>query len=328
MNEADTCRTLVRPRLEAAGWDGDKHFFSEQTFFTDGRIVVPAGKPRRLKRKFTDFLLRYSRDVTLAVVEAKSDRRPAGNGLQQAKEYAEILGLKFAYGTNGREIVEYDFFTSQESELDAFPTPEDLWFRYQQGQMRTRAYPPFAPRTSDGGTLLLDTARKTSEAEFRRRTGRGEPAPGDIVVVREGGGTGKAGIVEERQRFSLGQRVMMFRPDRDKIEPRYLLRYWLSPLIYEEQIANRMLGSASPHLNIGAAKTFLFDFRHWRANARLCLISTDFKQRRTSYVWHKKNRGKRLRQRSQRSCRELSTVAISSIPGSLHECRLKNQMRI
>ncbi len=139
MNEADTCRTLVRPRLESVGWDGAQHFYSEQTFFTDGRIVVPGGKPRRLKRKFTDFLLRYSRDITLAVVEAKSDRRPAGNGLQQAKEYAEILGLKFAYATNGAQIVEYDYFTGRENELDRFPTPDELWFRYQQGQGLTGA---------------------------------------------------------------------------------------------------------------------------------------------------------------------------------------------
>ncbi len=83
---------LVRPKLEEAGWDGDKHFYSEQTPFTDGRIIVPAGMPRRLKKKFSDLLLRFTRDITLAVVEAKSDRRPAGDGLQQAKEYAEILG--------------------------------------------------------------------------------------------------------------------------------------------------------------------------------------------------------------------------------------------
>ncbi|HEX7375965.1 MAG TPA: type I restriction-modification enzyme R subunit C-terminal domain-containing protein [Pirellulales bacterium] len=139
MNEADTCRTLVRPRLESAGWDGGKHFFSEQTYFTDGRIVAPAGKPRRLKRKFTDFLLRYSRDSTLAVVEAKSDRRPEGDGLQEAKDYADILGLKFAYATNGREIIEHDFFTGQEREIDRFPSPDEHWFRYQQGQGLTGA---------------------------------------------------------------------------------------------------------------------------------------------------------------------------------------------
>ncbi len=106
------------------------------------------------------------------------------------------------------------------------------------------------------GKLFLNTARKTDEAEYRRRTSRGEPAPGDIVVVREGGGTGKAGIVEKGQRFSLGQRVMMLRPDRDKIDPRFLLYHWLSPLIYEDHIMSRMMGSASPHLNIGAAKQF------------------------------------------------------------------------
>ncbi|MFN0055303.1 MAG: hypothetical protein ACKV0T_24420 [Planctomycetales bacterium] len=91
MNEADTCRKLVFPKLEASGWDGDKHFYSEQTPFTDGRIIVPAGKPRRLKKKFSDFLLRYTRDITLVVVEAKSDKLPAGNGLQQAKDYVEHL---------------------------------------------------------------------------------------------------------------------------------------------------------------------------------------------------------------------------------------------
>jgi type I restriction enzyme R subunit len=134
MNEADTCRTLVRPKLEAAGWDGIKHFYSEQTPFTDGRIIVPGGKPRRLKKKYSDFLLRYTRDITLGVVEAKSDKRSAGDGLQQAKDYAEILGLKFAFATNGTGIIEYDFFTALETEIDRFPTPDELWFRYQQGQ--------------------------------------------------------------------------------------------------------------------------------------------------------------------------------------------------
>jgi type I restriction enzyme, R subunit len=134
MNEADTCRTLVRPKLEAAGWDGNKHFYSEQTPFTDGRIIVPGGKPRRLKKKFSDYLLRYTRDITLAVVEAKSDNHPAGNAVQQAKDYAEILGLKFAYATNGAVIIEFDYFTGLEAEVERFPTPDELWFRYQKGQ--------------------------------------------------------------------------------------------------------------------------------------------------------------------------------------------------
>ena len=135
MNEAETCRKLVRPRLEAAGWDAARqHFYAEQVGFTDGRIVTPGGKPIRLKKKVADFLLRYTRDVTLGVVEAKSDARPAGDGLQQAREYADILGLKFAYATNGTDIIEYDAFTGLERGVDRFPAPQELWERYQTGR--------------------------------------------------------------------------------------------------------------------------------------------------------------------------------------------------
>jgi len=44
----------------------------------------------------------------LAVVEAKPDYKKPADGLQQAKDYAQILGLKFAYSTNGHGIVEVD----------------------------------------------------------------------------------------------------------------------------------------------------------------------------------------------------------------------------
>jgi type I restriction enzyme R subunit len=49
-----------------------------------------------------------------------------GDGLQQAKEYAEVLDLKFAYATNGHSIVEHDFLTGKETNLDTFPK-EDKW---------------------------------------------------------------------------------------------------------------------------------------------------------------------------------------------------------
>ena len=108
------------------------------------------------------------------------------------------------------------------------------------------------------GKLLLQNAKKTSEEEYIRRTRRGELKPGDIIVVREGGGTGKAGIVEEGQRVSLGQRVMQLSSNQDKVLPKFLLFQWLSPLIQQDQLAECMKGSASPHLNIRAMKRFNF----------------------------------------------------------------------
>lgn len=96
ITEADTCRRYVLPKLYSAGWNDDQ--INEQKTFT----------------------------------EAKSAYKNPGDGLQQAKEYAEILGLKFAYSTNGKGIVEHDFITGKDTDLESFPTPDELWMRLSQ----------------------------------------------------------------------------------------------------------------------------------------------------------------------------------------------------
>ena len=134
LTEADTCRKFVVPNLVATGWDNEPHSFTEQRTFTDGRIIVSGGKVRRGKQKRADFLLRYRRDFLIAVVEAKANYKTAGEGLQQAKEYAEILGIKFAYATNGTDIIEFDYLAGKETILNTFPSPADLWQRLKKGQ--------------------------------------------------------------------------------------------------------------------------------------------------------------------------------------------------
>lgn len=94
MTEADTCRKYVVPKLVDAGWDTEPHSFTEQKTFTDGRIVIAGSKVRRRPQKRADYLLRYTRDMMIAVVEAKADYKRPGDGLQQAKDYAEILGRR------------------------------------------------------------------------------------------------------------------------------------------------------------------------------------------------------------------------------------------
>lgn len=129
MTEADTCRELVTPKLVEAGWGNAPHVIGEQRIFTNGRIIVTGGRVRRGKQKRADYLLYYRRDYPLAVVEAKELGLPAETGVQQAKEYAEILGLKFAYATNGHRIIEIDYTTGTEREVEHFATPAELWQR-------------------------------------------------------------------------------------------------------------------------------------------------------------------------------------------------------
>lgn len=45
-----------------------------------------------------------------------------------------MLGLKFAFATNGRDIIEFDYFTGKELLVNTYPTPAKLWTRYRAGK--------------------------------------------------------------------------------------------------------------------------------------------------------------------------------------------------
>jgi type I restriction enzyme R subunit len=130
--EADTCRDYILPHLRAAGWRDEQ--IVEERFFTDGRIVPTLRGHRREPGKRADYLLEIEPGFPVAVVEAKRLYRLPSDGLQQAMRYAEILKLPLAYASNGRGIVEHDYDTGQQRQLDAFPSPEEMWRRYRAWQ--------------------------------------------------------------------------------------------------------------------------------------------------------------------------------------------------
>ena len=132
ITEADTCRNYILPKLYDAGWTNEQ--ISEQKSFTDGQIFVSGSTTRRGKSKRADYLLRITRNFPIAVLEAKAAYKKPGDGLQQAKDYAKILDLKFVYSTNGHRIIEYDDITHIEKEIDKFPTPAELWKRLKKDE--------------------------------------------------------------------------------------------------------------------------------------------------------------------------------------------------
>ncbi|AOI56111.1 EcoAI/FtnUII family type I restriction enzme subunit R [Burkholderia diffusa] len=132
LTEADTCREYVTPALQKAGWGDAPYAIGEQRPITDGRILLIGGKARRAKVRKPDYILYYRRDFPIAVVEAKETGLPAENGVQQAREYAQIMNLRFAYATNGLCIIEIDYTNGTEREVERYPTPEELWARLSQ----------------------------------------------------------------------------------------------------------------------------------------------------------------------------------------------------
>ncbi len=131
MNEKETRIRNIDSMLKESGWrdsnNPDMPSFKREHYFTDGKI---RGEKRREKAKRADYLLYYRQPhFPIAVVEAKADYKLPSDGLQQAKTYAEMLGLNFAYSTNGELFVEFDFITGLESKLYKMPQPSELWQR-------------------------------------------------------------------------------------------------------------------------------------------------------------------------------------------------------
>lgn len=127
MNEAETRAELIDPNLKANGWgvvEGSKILRERNVCkITDGRIQIGGGRKKPL---IADYILAY-KGVKLAVVEAKSNELEVGEGVAQAKLYAEKLNLDYTYSTNGKEIYQINMKTGEEKLVDRFLSPDELW---------------------------------------------------------------------------------------------------------------------------------------------------------------------------------------------------------
>lgn len=124
MNEAETRAELIDPQLAAAGWglvEGSKVY--REFNITAGKIKAGGGRAMPLK---ADYVLSFH-DRKLAAVEAKSDIQEVGEGVAQAKDYAEKLQLDTTFSANGREIYRICMKTGAEGLITNFPTPQELW---------------------------------------------------------------------------------------------------------------------------------------------------------------------------------------------------------
>ncbi len=140
MNEAETRAELIDPKLQSSGWgivEGSR-ILRERNFckITDGRIQVGGGRKKPL---IADYILVY-KGIKLAVVEAKSNELEVGEGVAQAKLYAEKLQLDYTYSTNGKEIYQICMRTGEEKLVDNFLSPTELWNKvYPKGTVSEQA---------------------------------------------------------------------------------------------------------------------------------------------------------------------------------------------
>ncbi|MDD2712387.1 MAG: DEAD/DEAH box helicase family protein [Simplicispira sp.] len=136
LSESDICDKYIRPAMLAAGWHGLDQIYREFPLRA-GRVVVRGNQARRDASTVlrADYALFYKPNLPLAVVEAKDANHAVGAGMQQAIQYAELLGVPFVFASNGEGFVFRDATLStsvleQTLAFDQFPSPAELWARY------------------------------------------------------------------------------------------------------------------------------------------------------------------------------------------------------
>lgn len=132
MTEEDIKLHYITPAIQAS-WGLER--ITMETRITDGRINLRGNLVARGTPKKADYVIYLAPNKPIAIIEAKDNNHSVSYGLQQAKIYASMMDIPFAYSSNGDGFQEYDFLTGEERTLplDGFPSPKDLTVRWESG---------------------------------------------------------------------------------------------------------------------------------------------------------------------------------------------------
>ena len=120
-SESDTRSKFIDQKLKNDGWQ--ENSIIREYYFTDWRKLLWNA---RWKRKFADYILSY-KWIKLAIIEAKKLDLEATEWLEQVKEYAKILNLRFVFSTNWKKIYQFDMQTGFWSFVENYLNPEKLY---------------------------------------------------------------------------------------------------------------------------------------------------------------------------------------------------------
>ena len=110
-------------------------------------------------------------------------------------------------------------------------------------------YGPIVLRSQNirNGRLDLSAPSYTDNAHFQARTRRAAPTEGDLVITREAP-MGEVCIIPPGLQCCLGQRMVLLRPNRAKVDSRYLFFALQSNSVRHEIFVNEGTGSTVSNL--------------------------------------------------------------------------------
>lgn len=103
------------------------------------------------------------------------------------------------------------------------------------------------------GRMILDNLSYTDDENFNQRTSRATPEAGDLIITREAP-MGEVCIIPEEVECCLGQRMVLIKPDSNKVDNQFLLYAILSEFVQEQINKSNGTGSIVSNLRIPVLK--------------------------------------------------------------------------
>jgi len=126
------------------------------------------------------------------------------------------------------------------------------------------------------GRLLLDKPFFTNEKTFVKRTARSKPEAGDLIITREAP-MGEVCVIPEGLECCLGQRVVLIKPDSEKVDSIYLLYVIQSEFVQKQIKQSEKTGSIVSNLRIPDLKNILIPVTKHQQKIAAVLSSLDSK---------------------------------------------------
>src|SRR6266566_5609759 len=114
--------------------------------------------------------------------------------------------------------------------------------------IQPEGYPSIRTPNIGRGRLIIEGVNRVSEETYKRWTQRAIPRADDLILAREAP-IGNVAIIPKNLQVCLGQRTVLIRPDKSKVDPNYLVY-----LLLGDEVQGRILsfsnGATVHHLNM------------------------------------------------------------------------------
>jgi type I restriction enzyme S subunit len=146
---------------------------------------------------------------------------------------------------------------------------------HKTAPLALEGYPSIRTPNIGKGRLLLDNVNLVSENTWKEWTKRAIPEEGDLIIAREAP-AGNVAVVPPNIKLCLGQRTVLIKLNKEKVDPAFICYYLLSPKMQHE-LLSKSAGSTVPHVNVKDIKCLnLFEIPKLTDQKRIASILSSY----------------------------------------------------